>query len=60
LLGSGAAAEVETPTEAGEVDAPAPPPGDGPAAEDRLERIEREVADLREQLAGLRAELGGG
>jgi uncharacterized protein YceH (UPF0502 family) len=35
--------------------APAPPP---PVPDDRLERLEREVAALREELAALRAELG--
>jgi uncharacterized protein YceH (UPF0502 family) len=35
----------------------APPPTDGGVA-DRLERLEDEVAALREQLAALRAELG--
>jgi uncharacterized protein YceH (UPF0502 family) len=64
LLGSGAAggataSAASVPVEPGAVDASAPPP-DGPGAEDRLQRIEREVADLREQLATLRAELGGG
>src|SRR5262249_19792101 len=60
LLGSGAAGESEQrPAEDGDPDAPTAPAGNGPAAEDRLERIERELAELREQLATLRAELGG-
>jgi uncharacterized protein len=36
------------------------PDANGPSPPDRLERIEREVAELREQLESLRAELGGG
>ena len=39
----------------GEDDAEAPPP---PAAETRLERLEREVAELREQIRALRSDLG--
>jgi uncharacterized protein len=37
-----------------------PMAGDGAPAEDRLDRIERELADLRGQLETLRDELGGG
>ena len=39
---------------------PTPSDGDRIAPPDRIERIEREVAELREQLATLRAELGSG
>jgi uncharacterized protein len=37
---------------------PAPRPAAPPARDDRLERLEREVAELRAELAALRAELG--
>jgi hypothetical protein len=60
LLGSGAVGDVETqPAEDGGGDAPAPAPAGGSPAEDRLGRIEREVAELRSQLDTLQAELGG-
>ena len=39
---------------------PTPSDGDRIAPPDRIERIEREVTELREQLATLRAELGSG
>src|SRR4051794_32164556 len=39
--------------------APAPPPAPPPPGDDRLERLEREVAALREELGALRAQLGG-
>jgi len=58
LLGTGATAEeASVPGEAATVE---PPATNGPAAEDRLERIERELAELRTQLETLRDELGGG
>jgi uncharacterized protein YceH (UPF0502 family) len=40
--------------------APAPEEDNGFAPTDRLERVERELAELREQLETLRSELGGG
>jgi uncharacterized protein YceH (UPF0502 family) len=72
LLGSGADDDPGSPPAAGDdaaVEAEgaattqaggAGSPTDGSPAEDRLERIEREVAELRSQLESLRAELGGG
>jgi uncharacterized protein len=44
-----------------EPDEPAPPmpvPAAGPPREDRLDRLEREVAELRAEIAALREELG--
>ena len=58
LLGSAeATAPTESPTPSA---APAPEEDNGSAPTDRLERIERELAELREQLETLRSELGGG
>jgi len=58
LLGSAAAPGDLAATEGG-ADEPAAAVN-GPPPADRLERIEREVAELRRQLATLRDELGGG
>ncbi len=64
LLGPGAGGEArdrETiPTEDADIDAPDLAAAAGSPSEDRLGRIEREVAELRSQLESLRAELGGG
>jgi uncharacterized protein len=64
LLGSGEGAADPAPmSEAGDEEAAARNQAattNGPAGADRIERIERELADLREQLETLRAELGGG
>jgi uncharacterized protein YceH (UPF0502 family) len=63
LLGSeGPAADPPPASEAGDEEAAANQAAttNGPAGADRLERIERELAELREQLEALRAELGGG
>jgi uncharacterized protein len=58
LLGSaGAAAPAEPPAPSS---GPAPEDDNGPAPSDRLERVERELAELRKQLETLRSELGGG
>ncbi len=58
LLGSGVPpADAPAAAEAGDGEAAAT---NGPPAADRLERIEREVAELRRQLEILRDELGGG
>jgi hypothetical protein len=51
----GPAGESADPDAAGDVD-----PAHGAAAGDRLARIEREIAELRDQLQTLRDELGGG
>jgi uncharacterized protein YceH (UPF0502 family) len=61
LLGSGAAGEART-APGGDIDVEAPDlaPAGGSPAEDRLGRIEREVAEIRSQLETLRDELGGG
>jgi uncharacterized protein YceH (UPF0502 family) len=59
LLGSGAGGEAPTEVAEGE-EVSAPDLVDGAAGEDRIERIERELAELRAQLAALREELGGG
>jgi len=58
LLGSAAAPDDAAVTVEDGADEPAAVNGPPPA--DRLERIEREVAELRRQLATLRDELGGG
>ena len=64
LLGPGAGGEAgdrETiPAGTADEPTPDPAPGAGSPSEDRLGRIEREVAELRSQLESLRAELGGG
>ncbi|HEY7256851.1 MAG TPA: YceH family protein [Solirubrobacterales bacterium] len=60
LLGAGAVGDAERPAEDGDVGGPPPIAAGGSPAEDRLGRIEREVAELRSQLETLRAELGGG
>ncbi len=62
LLGGGAAEMAPTPAEIGS--SSAEDSGDEPAvelkpAEDRLTRLEREVSELRSELATLRGELGG-
>jgi hypothetical protein len=59
LLGAGAP-ESDAPPAADDGGEQPPAATDGPAAADRLGRIEREVAELRQQLENLRAELGGG
>ena len=58
LLGSGASGEDAT--VAAEAKAGEPVATNGPPPEDRLERIEGELAQLRTQLETLRDELGGG
>ena len=58
LLGSGASGEDAT--VAAEAKAGEPVATNGPPPEDRLERIEGELAQLRAQLETLRDELGGG
>jgi uncharacterized protein YceH (UPF0502 family) len=59
LLGAGAAGVAESPaTEDADEGAPTPAPASASPAEDRLGRIERELAELRSQLEALRAELG--
>jgi uncharacterized protein len=61
LLGSGAGEGSPAPAaEEGSEDtiASTPANGDGTPGEDRLDRIERELAELRGQLESLRAELG--
>ncbi len=58
LLGSASAGGP--PPVAAEGDDAEPAPPDGSPGEDRLDRLEREVAELRGQLESLRVELGGG
>jgi hypothetical protein len=64
LLGPGADRDAgdrgTIPTGDADEPSPDPAPAGGPPPEDRLGRIEREVAELRSQLESLRAELGGG
>jgi uncharacterized protein YceH (UPF0502 family) len=58
LLGSDAPSDGTAPAVAASAPAPSPPPP-SPAGDDRLERLEHEVAALRSELDALRAQLGG-
>jgi uncharacterized protein YceH (UPF0502 family) len=61
LLGGVADSETEVerpPASSQPSGAPPEPPPEEPAGEDRLDRIEREIAALRTELAGLREALG--
>jgi uncharacterized protein len=58
VLGGGAEAEEETAEFSGAGEATEPSPPAEPAGEDRLERIEREIAALRAELSSLREALG--
>ena len=51
-------AEAPAPASAPLVAAPPPPPPASPPDDDRLDRLEREVAELRAEVAALREELG--
>lgn len=61
VLGGGAEAGDEgEPAAPPAAEAPAAPPPAEPVDEDRLDRIEREIATLRAELASLREALGEG